>query len=170
MQGPHARKYQSLSQSWALLISSVILFIPANILPIMTVYRIDGDKTDTIFSGVINLMNSGMLPIAVIVFIASIVVPLFKMCVLFGLLLSVSFDLQLSARFRTRLYRLIEFVGRWSMLDIYVITILITLVSYGKLATIETGIASTSFAAVVILTMLAVLRFDSRLLWDADHD
>lgn len=162
----HSRIPRSLSQTWALLISSMILYIPANILPIMSVEKLGAGKSDTIFSGVVSLINSNMIPIAVIVFIASILVPLFKMLILFYLLLSVQFKWKFNVVQRTQLYRLIEFVGRWSMLDVFVIVILITLVSFGKIISINAGPAANSFAAVVILTMVAAMKFDPRLMWD----
>jgi paraquat-inducible protein A len=166
----HSRIPGSVAKTWAYLLAAMILYVPANIMPIMTVSDIGGGKADTIFSGIVSLMNSGMIPIGLIVFVASIVVPLLKMASLLILLLSVQFKWTLSPRLRTRLYRLIEFVGRWSMLDIYVIMILITLVSFGAFANIETGPAATAFASVVILTMLAVMSFDARLLWDSCDD
>jgi paraquat-inducible protein A len=166
----HSRIPDSLAKTWAYLLSAVLLYAPANILPIMTVSDVGGGKADTIMSGIIALMSSGMIPIGIIVFIASIVVPLLKMVVLLILLLSVHFKWQLSARQRTRLYRLTEFIGRWSMLDIYVIMILIALVSFGAIASIETGPAATAFVAVVVLTMLAAMSFDARLIWDAYDD
>lgn len=162
----HSRIPSSLSQTWALLISSMILYIPANFLPVMTVEKLGAGKSDTIFSGVVSLINSGMVPIAVIVFIASILVPLFKMLILLYLLLSVHFKWKFNIRQRMQLYRLIEFVGRWSMLDIFVIVILITLVSFGKIISIYAGPAANSFAAVVVLTMVAAMKFDPRLMWD----
>jgi paraquat-inducible protein A len=166
----HSRVPQSLAKTWAYLLTSALLYVPANILPIMTVSGFGGGKADTIMSGVIALMTSGMIPIGLIVFVASIVVPLLKMVALLILLLSVHFKWQLSARHRTRLYRLTEFIGRWSMLDLYVIMIMIALVSFGAIASIETGPAATAFAAVVILTMLAAMSFDARLIWDASDD
>ena len=166
----YSRIPNSLAQTWALLISSVILYIPANVLPVMTVSKIGGSKTDTIMSGIFNLMDSGMLLIAIIVFIASILVPLMKMLVLFILLVSVHFKWRMHTLQRARLYRLTEYVGRWSMLDIFVIAILVALVTFGKLITIDTGPAATAFAAVVVLTMFAALRFDPRLIWDVIDD
>ena len=166
----YSRIPHSLSQTWALLITSIILFIPANILPVMTVEKLGSSKADTIFSGIVNLMNSGMLPIAAIIFIASILVPLFKMLILFYLLFSVQLKWKFNIRQRMLLYRLIDFVGRWSMLDIFVIAILITLVSFGKIISIYAGPAATAFTAVVILTMIAAMRFDSRLMWDVLKD
>jgi paraquat-inducible protein A len=166
----HSRIPDSLAKTWAYLLSAMLLYAPANILPIMTVSGVGGGKADTIMSGIISLMTSGMIPIGIIVFIASIFVPLLKMVALLVLLLSVHFRWRLSARQRTRLYRLTEFIGRWSMLDIYVIMILIALVSFGAIASIETGPAATAFAAVVTLTMLAAMSFDARLIWDAYDD
>lgn len=166
----YSRIPHSVSKTWAYLLTAMLLYIPANVLPIMTVSGIGGGKADTIFSGIVSLMRSGMIPIGLIVFIASIVVPLLKMVALVILLLSVQRRWNLSARQRTRLYRLTEFVGRWSMLDIYVVMILITLVSFGALGTIETGPAATAFASVVILTMLAAMSFDARLIWDGWDD
>jgi paraquat-inducible protein A len=166
----HSRLPHSVAKTWAYLLTAVMLYIPANILPIMTVSGIGGGKADTIMSGVIGLMTSGMIPIGLIVFIASIVVPLLKMVALLILLLSVQFRWKLSARHRSRLYRVTEFIGRWSMLDIYVIMILIALVSFGAIASIETGPAATAFAAVVMLTMLAAMSFDARLIWDNFDD
>lgn len=166
----HSRMPHSLAKTWAYLLTSMLLYIPANVLPMMTVSGIGGGKADTIFSGIVSLMRSGMVPIGLIVFIASIVVPLLKMVALVMLLLSVQYRWNVSARQRTRLYRLTEFVGRWSMLDIYVVMILITLVSFDALGTIETGPAATAFASVVILTMLAAMSFDARLIWDGSDD
>lgn len=166
----HSRIPHSLAKTWAYLLTAMMLYVPANILPIMTVSDIAGGKADTIFSGIVSLMRSGMIPIGLIVFTASIVVPLLKMVALVILLLSVQCKWKLSARQRTRLYRLTGFVGRWSMLDIYVIMILITLVAFGALASVETGPAATAFASVVVLTMLAAMSFDARLIWDTCDD
>jgi paraquat-inducible protein A len=156
----------SFAQSWALLISGFILYIPANILPIMTLYKGGTIRTDTIMSGIINLMNIGMTPIAVIVFIASILVPLLKMLALAMILLAVQYKRQCNVCIRTKLYRIVEFVGRWSMLDIFVISILLTIVKFNNMASVEVEPAAWIFASVVILTMLAAKRFDSRLIWD----
>lgn len=166
----HNRIPHSVAKTWACLLAAMLLYIPANVLPIMTVTGLGGGKTDTIFSGIVSLMRSGMVPIGLIVFVASIAVPLLKMVALVILLLSVQFRWKLGARQRTRLYRLTEFVGRWSMLDIYVVMILISLVSFGALGSIETGPAATAFAAVIVLTMLAAMSFDTRLIWDCCDD
>ncbi|RLA22728.1 MAG: paraquat-inducible membrane protein A [Gammaproteobacteria bacterium] len=156
----------SLSQSWALLISGFILYIPANVLPIMTLTKGGVIRTDTIMSGIINLANIGMAPIAVIVFIASILVPALKMVALAMILLATQFKWTMSTYMRTQMYRMIEFVGRWSMLDVFVISILLGIVKFNKIASVDIEPAGLLFAIVIILTMLAAMRFDSRLIWD----
>ncbi|WP_339491018.1 paraquat-inducible protein A [Pseudomonas sp. EL_65y_Pfl2_R95] len=162
----HARRPNSLLQTWALLITSAILYIPANVLPIMRVSSLGSGQSDTIMSGVIELVNYGMYPIAAVVFIASIMVPTFKLVGIGLLLYSVQRRQPMSPRQRMLMYRFIEWIGRWSMLDIFVIAILVTVVKFGNLATIEPGWGAVAFASVVILTMLAALTFDPRLIWD----
>lgn len=163
----HRRKPDSLGRTWALLIASALLYIPANLLPIMTVVSMGRGQPDTILSGVIHLLASGMWPLALLVFFASIVVPLLKLVVLIYLLLSVRYRSHWRPRDRTRLFRFTEWVGRWSMVDIFVITILIALVKLGELATIQANAGATAFGAVVVLTMFAAHTFDPRLIWDA---
>jgi paraquat-inducible protein A len=142
------------------------MYVPANVLPIMTVYSLGKGQPDTIMSGVIELINYGMMPIAIVVFVASILVPTFKLVGLGLLLYSIQRKQPLSARQRTLMYRFIEWIGRWSMLDIFVITILVALVKFGNLATIEAGFGAVAFCSVVVLTMLAAVAFDPRLIWD----
>jgi paraquat-inducible protein A len=171
----HARRPNSVARTWALLITAAILYIPANVLPIMTVSSLGKGDPSTIMSGVIQLVQHGMIPIAAVVFIASIVVPTFKLVGIALLLFSVQRHQPLSARQRIWMYRFIEFIGRWSMLDIFVIAILVALVNFGRLATIEADLGAIAFASVVILTMLAAVTFDPRLIWDNtesddDHD
>lgn len=170
----HARRPNSLLHTWALLITAALLYIPANLLPIMRVSSLGSGQSDTIMSGVIELVHYGMLPIAAVVFIASILVPTFKLVGIGLLLYSVQRRQPMSARQRNLMYRFIEWIGRWSMLDIFVIAILVTVVKFGTLATIEPGWGAVAFASVVILTMLAALTFDPRLIWDNtdsdDHD
>jgi paraquat-inducible protein A len=162
----HARKPDSLRRTWALLLTAMLMYIPANVLPIMTVYSLGKGQPDTIMSGVIELINYGMLPIAIVVFVASILVPTFKLVGIALLLLSVQRKQPLSARQRSFMYRFIEWIGRWSMLDIFVITILVALVKFGNLASIEAGFGAVAFCSVVVLTMLAAVSFDPRLIWD----
>jgi len=169
----HARRPNSLIRTWALLLTSAILYIPANLLPIMTVNSLGKGSPATIMGGVLELINFGMLPIAAVVFIASILVPTFKLVGIALLLYSVQRHQPMSARQRILMYRFIEWIGCWSMLDIFVIAILVAVVNFGSLASIEAGAGAAAFASVVILTMLAALTFDPRLIWDnteTDHD
>jgi paraquat-inducible protein A len=119
--------------------------------------------------GVLHLLEGGMWPLALIVFVASIVVPVLKLVVLSGLLISIRLRSQWNPVERTRLYRIMEFIGRWSMVDIFVIAILIALVQFGNTASIYPGLGALSFAAVVVLTMFAAHTFDPRLIWDNIH-
>ncbi|GJL68398.1 MAG: paraquat-inducible protein [Nitrospirales bacterium] len=163
----HLRKPNSISRTWALLIAAYILYIPANLLPVMTVISFGKGEADTILSGVKELIHAGMMPIALLVFFASITVPVLKLLALTYLLLSVQYKSQWRPRERTKLYRMTEVVGRWSMIDIFMISILIALVKLDAVATIEPGPGAISFAAVVILTMFAAMSFDPRLIWDS---
>jgi len=162
----HARRPNSILRTWALLITASILYIPANLLPIMTVSTLGQGSGDTIMSGVITLLKHGMVPIAAVVFIASILVPTFKLVGIGLLLYSVQRRQPLSARQRILMYRFIEFIGRWSMLDIFVIAILVAVVNFGRIASVEANLGAVAFATVVILTMFAALTFDPRLIWD----
>ncbi|MFB8831002.1 paraquat-inducible protein A [Azotobacter sp. CWF10] len=165
----HARKPDSIARTWAFIVAAAILYIPANLLPIMETSSLFGAQKDTIMSGVVYLWLSGSWHLALVVFIASILVPMAKLIALVILVLSV----QLRARWqpvqRTRLYRLVELVGRWSMLDVYVVTLLVALVQLEALATIRPGPGALAFGAVVVLTMFAAMSFDPRLIWDAQE-
>ncbi|MEQ1527900.1 MAG: paraquat-inducible protein A [Methylococcales bacterium] len=162
----HARLPKSLQRTTALLLSGYALYIPANIFPIMTVTRLGIGEPHTIIGGIFSLIHSNMLPIALLVLVASILVPLFKLLGLSLLLLKVHFNWPINARLLTALYRIIAFVGRWSMLDIFMISILVSLVDMGGVAQVLAGPAATAFACVVVLTMFAAKSFDPRLLWD----
>ncbi|MDX5373728.1 MAG: paraquat-inducible protein A [Pseudomonadaceae bacterium] len=162
----HARRPNSIARTWALLITAAILYIPANLLPIMTVSFLGKGMPSTIMGGVIELIQADMLPIALVVFVASILVPTFKLVGIALLLYSVQRHQPMSARQRILMYRFIEWIGRWSMLDIFVIAILVALVNFGNLATISADLGAAAFATVVILTMLAAVTFDPRLIWD----
>ena len=163
----HARKPASLARTWAFLITAMMLYVPANTLPIMDTSSLFGTQRDTILSGVAYLWVSGSYVLALLVFFASIVVPLAKMIALTVLAASVQTRAAWHPRTRTRLYRVIEFAGRWSMLDIYVVTILVALVHISALASIHAGPGAAAFGAVVVLTMFAAASFDPRLIWDA---
>jgi paraquat-inducible protein A len=162
----HLRKPDSINRTWALLIAAIILYIPANLLPVMTVFQLGKGEPDTIMSGVILLINLGMWPLAALIFFASIMVPMLKLVGLTYLLTSVQRRSQWRPKDRTRLYRIVETVGRWSMIDIFVISILVALVRLGNIATIEPGAGATAFGGVVVITMFAASSFDPRLIWD----
>lgn len=163
----HWRKPNSISRTWALLIAAAILYIPANVLPVTVTTSLGKTQSDTIMSGVIYFMKTGSWPIALVIFVASVCVPLLKLVVLSGLLISVQRKSRWRSRERTVLYRITELVGRWSMVDVFVVTILVALVRLGALATIEAGLGVVFFASVVVLTMFAAMGFDPRLIWDA---
>jgi paraquat-inducible protein A len=168
----HFRKPGSIARTWAFLIAAVVLYIPANVLPVMDTSSLFGAQKDTILSGVVYLWISGSWPLAILVFIASIAVPMLKIISLTFLVLTAQLRWRWLPERRTRIYRLVEFVGRWSMLDIYVITILVALVQFSALATIMAGPGAIAFGAVVVLTMFGAMSFDPRLIWDAlepDH-
>jgi len=166
----HLRKPDSIARTWAFLIAAYILYVPANVLPMMRTGSLFGAQVDTIMSGVVYLWHSGSWHIALVVFIASIVVPLAKMFSLTYLLISVQLGWTHRPMERTRLYRILEFVGPWSMLDVYVVMILVALVQLKGLATIQPGLAVAAFGAVVALTMFAAMAFDPRLLWEPKKD
>ncbi|MGF6440822.1 paraquat-inducible protein A [Paraburkholderia youngii] len=163
----HLRKPDSLARTWAFLLAAMVLYIPAVLLPVMMTSTLFGAQSDTILSGVVFLWSSGSRLLAVIVFIASILVPVLKILSLVFLAWTTQARSPLIPGRRTRIYRLIEFVGRWSMLDIYVISILVAFVQFGEIATIDAGPGAIAFGAVVVLTMFAALSFDPRLIWDA---
>ena len=162
----HQRKPNSIVRTWALLIAAMVFYIPANVLPMTITSALGTTQADTIMSGVIYFVTSGSWEIALVIFTASIFVPFMKFAILIYLLLSVQFKSIKRPKDRTRLYRFTEAIGRWSMLDIYVVTILVALVKLGFLADIEAGPAAIYFAAVVVTTMIAAESFDPRLIWD----
>ena len=162
----HERKPHSLVITSLLVACAAVFYIPANVLPVMNTRTIFEDERDTIMSGVLVLLQSGSWPIAILVFVASIVVPLLKILAL-GVLLYSAWRPSPSHRLqRSELYRMVEFIGRWSMLDIYAISLLATLVQIQSFASIIVGWGAWAFAAVVVLTLLASRTFDERLLWD----
>lgn len=162
----HQRKVNSLNRTWALLITSIILFFPANMLTIMNVTSLGVEEPSTILGGVIILIQLGSYSVAFVVFVASIVVPLFKMIGIMLILLSLKYQINMTDLQRIRMFRFIEFIGRWSMLDIFVISILAALVNISGVAVITAGPAATAFGSLVVITMLAANCFDARFLWD----
>lgn len=165
--GVHARKPDSIARTWAFLLAAFVLYIPANTLPIMDTSSLFDAQQDTILSGVVYLWKSGSWGTALIVFVASVVTPLAKLFVLTALLLSVQWKSAWRPHVRAQLYRAVSLVGRWSMLDIFVVTVLVALVQLQSVAVITAGPGAFAFGAVVVLTMLAALSFDPRLIWDA---
>ncbi len=166
----HSRKPNSIARTWALVMAAAVFYIPANLLPITHTTSLGAVQSDTIMSGVIYFIHSGSWPIALVIFVASVFVPLLKLLILCFLLISVQRRWQWRPVDRTRLYGLTEAIGRWSMLDIYVVTILVALVQLGALANIAAGPGALFFAAVVVITMLAAESFDPRLIWDGMED
>ena len=165
----HHRKPDSIKRTWALIIAAFIFYIPANVLPITTVVYLGKAQSDTIMSGVIYFLSTGMWPIGLIIFTASVFVPLLKLIILTYLLISVQRRSGRWRKERTHLYRLTEVVGRWSMVDIYVVTILVALVHLGSLATIYAGPGALFFGAVVVITLFAAESFDPRTIWDTEE-
>jgi paraquat-inducible protein A len=162
----HARETNSLQRCVALLITACILYIPANVLPIMYTDQLGKTEPSTILGGVVLLIKLGSVPIAAVIFIASVMVPSGKLIAMFYLVWSVKSHSKLSPRQRTVMYQVTEFIGKWSMVDVFVVAILVALVHLGGLLVIRPGYAALAFAGVVIVTMIAAEIFDSRLIWD----
>lgn len=154
-----------LQLTWALLVTATILYILANIYPIMLTTSLGRTIPQTIVGGVLELTESGSWPIALVVFVACIVVPITKIVALAWLCLNAQYRWREDSRAHMRLYRFIEKIGRWSMIDIFVVATLGALIQAGTLMTVQPGAAAVSFAAVVIITMVAAQAFDTRLLW-----
>jgi paraquat-inducible protein A len=165
----HSRKPDSIARSWALLLAAAFLYIPANIYPVMDITQLAQSQQFTIFGGIAELVQYGLWPLAVLVFLASITIPLMKLATLAFLLIQTQRRRETSLRFRTRAFRVIDFIGRWSMIDIFMISILVALVRFGQLATINAETGAPCFAGVVVLTMFAVITFDPRLMWDVQR-
>jgi paraquat-inducible protein A len=168
----HARKPNSLHRTWALVVASAVLYIPANYYPVLTVISAGAGQPSTILGGVEELINSRMYPLALLVFFASILVPLFKLIGLAIMLMAVMLvTTESRASYllsqRTRLYYVVAWIGRWSMVDIFMESLLGALVQFGAIATIEPGVGAVAFCAVVLLTICAAESFDPRLMWDA---
>lgn len=158
----------SLAATTALLVAAAVLYVPSNLLPIMVTRSALGERSDTILSGIFVLARAGSSPLALIVFVASVLVPLMKLGVLSYLVLAVRMGWRQGRARRTRLYRLIELVGRWSMLDVFVVAMLAALVQLGPAAQVAAGPGVIAFGTVVWLTLWATQTFDPRLLWQED--
>ena len=161
------RKPQAVARTWALLLTAAILYVPANVYPVMTVIRLGQGAPSTIMGGVRELIEYRMWPLALLVLFASILVPMFKLIGLGSLLIMMQRNSGWRLTDRTRLFRIIDFIGRWSMIDIFMLSILTALVRMGVLASVTPGWGAVAFASVVVLTMLAAISFDPRLMWDA---
>ena len=164
------RRVQSLQRTWALIIAAAICYIPANLLPVMVSNTFATSDAETIMGGVVYLYTSGSWPLALIVLVASVMVPLGKLLALGYLLVSVQRGMAGSHHDRARLFRIVVFIGRWSMLDVFVDTFTVALVQLQPLMSVLPGPGVLFFAAVVVLTMLAAETFDPRLIWDSANN
>jgi paraquat-inducible protein A len=162
-----ARKPNSIARTWALGLAALLLYIPANTYPVLTFTELGATQPSTILGGVRELLQAGMWPLAALVFFASVVVPGLKVLGLTLLLLTTHARSRRCLVDRTRLYRVIDHIGRWSMIDIFMGSILVALLQFGAIVTVVPGPGALAFASVVILTMLAARTFDPRLMWDA---
>ena len=162
----HYRKHDSITRAWALLISAFVMFIPANTEPIMYTTSLGNQGSDTIMSGVIYFLSHGDWPLALVIFSASVLVPIAKMIAIAYLLIMVQRGSAQRQIESTRLYMIAEFMGKWSMVDVFVVALLAALVQLGALTTIDPGPAGMAFASMVILTMFAAMAFDPKLIWD----
>jgi len=164
------RQPESLQRTTALLVAAAVLYIPANFLPIMNFQKLGHGEPQTILSGVVHLAEGGFWGLATVVFVASIVIPVLKLIGISFLVATVRFRWSGSRVAATRVHHIVEIVGRWSMIDVFTIALLVALVQLGLLASVEAGDGALYFALVVVLTMLASQTFDPRLLWDTEKD
>ncbi len=168
--GLHLRRADSLQRTIALVITATLLYIPANVLPIMTTTMLGTAEPSTILGGVVLLIHHGSYAIAAVIFIASVIVPTGKLISITWLCWSVARRQKTSRQQRTRMYRVVEFVGKWSMTDVFVVAILVALIQLGGLLSITAGSAAIAFGGVVVVTILAAESFDPRLIWDRAED
>jgi len=164
-----SRKPLSLQRTWAYLLVGILAYIPANLLPIMTTRWLGGSSQDTIISGVIALFESGSVFVAVVVFVASVCIPVAKFIIIIGLALSLQLRWQWSEHAMHRLHALIELIGRWSMIDVFVVAVLAALIQLGVFMSITPGSGIVAFAFSVVFTMLSANAIDIRLIWDSRH-
>ncbi len=163
----HARKSDSISRTWALVVAAAVMYVPANYFPVLTVVQLGAGSPSTIIGGVEELVAARLYPLAALVFFASVAVPMLKLMSLSVMLIMTQTGRAEWLRDRTRLYHVVRWIGRWSMIDIFMEALLGALVKFGSVVTIEPGIGALAFCAVVILTMFAAESFDPRLMWDA---
>jgi len=162
---PCAPSPRMIQRTWALVIAALILYIPANLLPIMTISGIGGASGHTIMGGVIELWNMKSYSVATVVFIASVLVPIGKLLILIVLLVLTQSGSPMHLKTRTKLYHLVEFIGQWSMLDVFVVILLSALARFGTLLEFQPSLGAVAFGGVVVLTMIAAMGFDPRLAW-----
>tara|TARA_B110000503_G_scaffold139000_1_gene226312 strand:+ start:484 stop:1104 length:621 start_codon:yes stop_codon:yes gene_type:complete len=166
----HLRKADSMQRTLALLITATILYIPANVLPIMITDQLGNSIESTIIGGVLLLIDMGSIAIAAVIFIASVMVPSGKLLAMYYLCWSVRHGPPSNVNQRTVLYRITEFIGKWSMIDVFVVAILVALIHLDNLLVIRPGAAAIAFAGVVIISMVAAESFDPRIMWDQLED
>lgn len=166
----HDRKPKSLQRTWAYWVVGLMAYIPANLYPIMQTKWLGGESNDTILTGVVSLAQSGSLFVALVVLVASVVIPVTKFIVIAGLALSLQLRWTMSEHSRLHLHTIIEFIGRWSMIDVFVVAVLAALIQLGAILTIEPGPGINAFALSVVFTMLSANSLDPRLIWDAAND
>jgi paraquat-inducible protein A len=163
----HRRKPDAFRRTLALLLAGYLLYIPANLLPVLTVAQVGSVEHNTILSGVFELIHNDLWPLAAIVFVASIVLPLMKLLGLTWMLLAIQLRSGFLLRARTRLFRAIDLIGRWSNIDVFMGSVLVAVLQFGALTSVRAGPGLVAFAAVVVITMFATESFDARLMWDA---
>ncbi|MFV1979389.1 MAG: paraquat-inducible protein A, partial [Myxococcota bacterium] len=166
----HLRAHDSIGKTIALAVTACILYIPANLLPIMTTTQMGSAEDSTILGGVLLLIELGSIPVAAVIFVASVMVPTGKLFAIFWLCWGVSRGQKTSFQQRTVMYRVTEFIGKWSMIDVFVVAILVGLVQIGGLLSITAGSAAIAFGGVVVVTILSAESFDPRLIWDEVED
>jgi paraquat-inducible protein A len=163
----YVRKPAAIQRTTALVIAGFLLYVPANVIPVLTTVRLGRADENTIMSGVLELVQNDLWPLAIIVFSASIILPLLKLFGLTWMLLATWRRSRRLLLLRTRFYRMIDLVGRWSNIDVFAVSVLIAALRFGTLTEVHAGTGLVAFAAVVILTMCATSTFDTRLMWDA---
>jgi paraquat-inducible protein A len=162
----HTRKHHSLQRVWSFLVTALVLYVPANLLPIMNTDQMGAETYNTIAGGVVTLWEHGDYLVASIILVASLLVPLAKFAALFLLCLSAQFKIYNKPHSKVAIYRLTEFVGRWSMVDVFVVAFLASLIQLGNLLSIYPGPAALAFAGMVIFSMLAANSLDPKIFWD----
>ncbi len=164
------RKRFSLQRTWAFWLMGLVAYVPANLLPIMITSTLGSTSEDTIMSGVIALAQSGSWFVAAVIFIASICIPVTKFVFIAGLALSLHFQWDMSEHTRHLLHKITELIGRWSMIDVFVVAILAALIQLGAILSVEPGLGINAFALSVVFTMLSATSLDARMFWDTSSD